>query len=147
MPLSLCATTTQAERDSFKLKRFLMVVRAYADPAAAPPPPQQQQGSGAGASRQQQQQPKKKKTGGGGGAGGAGGGGAAGPALVHFLPEAECYQAAAEWSFSFPVADRLVGKDDLQPCRCVMLLSGAQVAAARRQLATLMQAAAAAGDS
>ena len=80
----------QEERAAFKLKQFLMVVRAYTDPT-------QQQGG----SKQQQKSKKKKQP--------------AGEGVVHFLPEAECYQAAAEWSFSFPVTDRLVGKDELQP--------------------------------
>lgn len=105
-----------------------MVVRAYTDPS-------QQPDAAGGSKQQQQQQGKKKKQKGAAVA-------AASSGVVHFLPEAECYQAAASWSFSFPAADRLVGKDELQPCRCVMLVSAAGVAAARKQLAALMKAAA-----
>jgi len=128
----------QAEREQFKLKQFIMVVRAYQDPS------QQQQsdgagGSGSGGGKGKQQQKKKKK-----GAAAAQQAAAGGADVVHFLPEAECYQEAAEWSFTFPVADRLVGKDELQPCRCVMLVTAAQAAKARKQLAALMKSAAAA---
>ena len=91
----------QEERDQFKLQRFLMVVRAYSDPEEQQAAQQQADG-GAGGSKggkQQQQGKKKKKQ----------RGEAAGSGVVHYLPEAECYQEAAEWSFTFPVADRLVG--------------------------------------
>lgn len=115
-----------------------MVVRAYADPAhlpAAADAPGSSKDSGKGKAAQPNKKQKKQKAAAGGDAAGAAAG------VVHFLPEAECYQAAAEWSFVFPVADRLVGKDELQPCRVVMLVSAAGVAAARKQLATLMAAA------
>lgn len=140
--MSLPPLLLQEERDSFKLQQFLMVVRAYTDPA------QRQAASaagGAGGSKAPQQQPKKQKKmrSGSGAAAAAAAAAAAETGLVHFLPEAECYQAAAQWSFSFAAPDRLEGKDELQPCRCVMLLSGEQVAAARKQLAALMKAAAA----
>lgn len=120
----------QADRDQFKLTQYLMVVRAYADPAE-----QQQQQGGAGSSKQQQQKKKQKRK------GGAAAAAAAAAGVVHYLPEAECFQAAADWSFTFPVADRLVGKDELQPCRVVMLVSAAGVAAARMQLGALLKAA------
>lgn len=133
----------QAEREAFQLKQFLMVVRAYSDPTQQQ---QQQQhqgaagGSGAGGSKPKQ----KKKQKGGGGAAAAAAAGAAGDGIVHFLPEAECYQAAAEWSFTLPAppGERQGGQDELQPCRCVMLVTAAQAAAARRQLAALMKQAA-----
>lgn len=117
-----------------------MVVRAYAEPsqlAAAADAPGSSQDAGKGkatAQQQQKQAGKKQKKHKGDGADAAAG-------VVHYLPEAECYQAAADWSFAFPVADRLVGKDELQPCRVVMLVSAAGVAAARKQLAALMAAA------
>ncbi|KAL4430950.1 hypothetical protein ABPG75_006206 [Micractinium tetrahymenae] len=127
------------EREQFKLKRFLMVLRAYADPSQLPAAADAAADSGdkgmGKAAAAQQQQPKKKKQKGAAAAAEAAAG------VVHYLPEAECYQAAADWSFAFPVADRLVGKDELQPCRVVMLVSAAGVAAARKQLAALMAAA------
>ena len=113
-----------------------MVVRAYTDPSQQAGGTGPSGSSGGGKKQQQQQQGKKKKQKGAAAAAGADGG------VVHFLPEAECYQAAADWCFTFPTADRLVGKDELQPCRCVMLVSAKGVAAARRQLAALMKAAA-----
>lgn len=127
--LCLLPPAAQAEREQFKLKQFLMLVRAYSDPS------QQADAAGGSGSGSSKQQGKKKKQKGAAAA-------AAGSGVVHFLPEAECYQAAADWSFTFPAADRLVGKDELQPCRCVMLVSAAGVAAARKQLAALMKAAA-----
>ncbi|KAL4419026.1 hypothetical protein ABPG77_010013 [Micractinium sp. CCAP 211/92] len=127
------------EREQFTLKRFLMVVRAYADPslllAADDAPGSSKDGGKARATQQQQPSKKQKKQKGAGGAADAAAG------VVHFLPEAECYQAVADWSFASPVADRLVGKDELQPCRVVMLVGAAGVAAARKQLAALMAAA------
>lgn len=120
----------QEERSQFKVKQFLMVVRAYQDPSQQ----QQQQSDGAGSSKPGGKKKKKQKGGGGGD------GGSAATGVVHFLPEAECYHAAAEWSFTFPCADRLVGKDELQPCRVVMLVSAAAAAAAREQLAAMMRA-------
>ena len=107
-----------------------MVVRAYSDPTQ-----QQQQQGAAGGSKPKQ---KKKQKGSGGGAAAAA---AAGEGIVHFLPEAECYQAAAEWSFTLPApaGEGQGGQDELQPCRCVMLVTAAQAAAARRQLAALMK--------
>ncbi|PRW58681.1 p21-carboxy-terminal region-binding [Chlorella sorokiniana] len=118
----------KAEREQFQLKRFLMVVRAYSDPS------QQPDAAGSSGSGSKQQGKKKKQKGAAAAAESSG--------VVHFLPEAECYQAAADWSFTFPAADRLVGKDELQPCRCVMLVSAKGAAAARKQLAALMKAAA-----
>lgn len=123
-----CPRAAQDERDQFQLKQFLMVVRAYSDPS------QQPDAAGGSGSSKQQQQGKKKKQKGAAAADSSG--------VVHFLPEAECYQAAADWSFTFPAADRLVGKDELQPCRCVMLVSAKGMAAAHKQLAALMKAAA-----
>ncbi|EFN59420.1 hypothetical protein CHLNCDRAFT_49975 [Chlorella variabilis] len=123
------------ERAAFKLSQFLMVVRAYTDPQ------QQQSGAAAGGSGGGGKQQQKKKRQQKGAAAGAGQQDAA-AGVVHFLPEAECYQAAAQWSYAFPVADRLVGKDELQPCRVVMLISAAAAAAARQQLSELMKAAA-----
>lgn len=129
----------QEEREQFKLDRFLMVVRAYADPslllAADDAPGSSKDGGKVRAVQQQHPSKKQKKQKGAGDAVDAAAG------VVHFLPEAECYQAAADWSFAFPVADRLVGKDELQPCRVVMLVGAAGVAAARKQLAALMAAA------
>ena len=131
----LPAGPLQDERAAFKLSQFLMVVRAYTDPQ------QQQSGAAAGGSGGGGKQQQKKKRQQKGAAAGAGQQDAA-AGVVHFLPEAECYQAAAQWSYAFPVADRLVGKDELQPCRVVMLISAAAAAAARQQLSELMKAAA-----
>jgi hypothetical protein len=123
----------QEERSQFQVKQLLMVVRAYQDPQQQ----QQQQSDGAGGSKPGGKKKKQKGKGGGGGDGSN----SAAAGIVHFLPEAECYQAAADWSFAFPAADRLVGKDELQPCRVVMLVGAAAAAAARKQLAALMRSA------
>jgi hypothetical protein len=124
----------QEERQCFDLQQFLMVVRAYTDPSQQPDNTAGGSGSGAGAgSSKQQQQQKRKKA--------QALAQAQAEGVVHFLPEAECYQAAADWSFCFPAADRVAGEGELQPCRVVMLISAAAAAKARTQLATLLQAA------
>jgi hypothetical protein len=129
----------QAEREAFQLTQYLRVVRAYSDPTQQ----QQQQGAagGSGGASGSKPKQKKKQKGSGSAAAAAAAAGAAGDGIVHFLPEAECYQAAAEWSFTLPAppGERQGGQDELQPCRCVMLVKAAQAAAARRQLATLMK--------
>lgn len=122
----------QEERQCFDLQQFLMVVRAYTDPSQQPDNAAGGSGVGAGSSKQQQQQKRKKAQ---------ALAQAQAEGVVHFLPEAECYQAAADWSFCFPAADRVAGEGELQPCRVVMLISSAAAATARTQLATLLQAA------
>ncbi|KAG1668071.1 hypothetical protein FOA52_010481 [Chlamydomonas sp. UWO 241] len=56
------------------------------------------------------------------------------PVLVYLRPEDEFLHAAAEWSFTFPVENRVVGKDDLAPLRMVMLVDAKAVAGVRREL-------------
>lgn len=123
-----------AQRESFAFKQYLMLLRAYADPTAQ----QGAEGQGAGSSGGKKKK-KKKKGQQPGGAAPAGATGAAGPSLVHVLPEAECYQQHADWVVAFPTPGRLVAKDDLQPCRCMMLVPAGTVPAARRALDALLQ--------
>lgn len=53
------------------------------------------------------------------------------PVLVYARPEDEFYHKHSKWSFTFPITNRLVAKDELQPLRLVMLLSTDEAAAAR----------------
>ena len=133
-------------RKAFRFQQYLMVVRAYTDPTSQQqqqqqpntslqPPHLAQNGSaasGSGASGSKQGSKKRQK------GGASGGDHAQGSALVHVLPEAECYQQRADWAFSFPTPRRLVAKDELQQCRLVMLVKASAVPAAQRQLAALL---------
>ena len=58
-------------------------------------------------------------------------------------------QKHSSWSLTFPVEGRVVGKDDLQPLRMVMLVEAARIPDVRRELDKTvgnMAAAAAAGN-
>ena len=52
------------------------------------------------------------------------------PLIVYARPEDEFYHRRCTASYTFPTG-REVAKDELQPLRLVMLLSGAQIAEAR----------------
>ncbi len=51
--------------------------------------------------------------------------------FVYMRPEDQFFHKRASWSFSFPVAGRVVRKGELQPLRLVMLLTKDQFASAR----------------
>lgn len=65
-----------------------------------------------------------------GGAGSSSGG----QVLVYLRPEDEFLHRASEWSFTFPVENRVVGKDDLAPLRLVALVDASRVGKVRREL-------------
>jgi hypothetical protein len=50
---------------------------------------------------------------------------------VYVRPEDEFFAAQASATATWPVEGRPVGRDELQPLRCVMLLEAGKVAAAR----------------
>jgi hypothetical protein len=50
---------------------------------------------------------------------------------VYLRPEDEYFHKHATWSFTFPVAERVVRKGELQPLRLVMLLSRSNFTLAR----------------
>ncbi|KAK9867431.1 hypothetical protein WJX84_011170 [Apatococcus fuscideae] len=54
--------------------------------------------------------------------------------VVFARPEDEYFHKHAEWSFTFPVANRAIEKDELRQLRMVMCLKPAKLRAARREL-------------
>ncbi|GBF97124.1 hypothetical protein Rsub_10135 [Raphidocelis subcapitata] len=112
---------SEEARRAFKLKRFVLITRAYTDPTA--------DGGGGG--------------GGGGSAGPSGSGGerkkkkakaAAAPLLVYVRPEDEFLHAQAAASFTWRVEGRPVAKDELVPMRLALLFTSEAAARARREL-------------
>ncbi len=57
--------------------------------------------------------------------------GSPGPVIVYTRPEDEFYHKHSQWSFLFPVTNRPVRKDELQPLRLVMWLDAAAARAGR----------------
>ena len=57
-----------------------------------------------------------------------------GPVLVFLRPEDEFLHQHCSWSFTFPVEGRVVGKDDLQPLRMVMVVEAGRLPEVRRAL-------------
>ena len=53
------------------------------------------------------------------------------PLIVYVRPEDEYMHSRAAWSFTFPVENRPVAKDELQPLRLVMLVSAQAVQEAK----------------
>ena len=101
-----------------------MLGRAYAEPQGA-----SNGASGSSGKKQLQKGQKKAKQ-------QQQAGGCA--ALVHVYPELECYEAQADWTFSFPTPGRMEADGELQQRRLVMLVGAKGAAAARRQLARLL---------
>ncbi|GAB4823115.1 hypothetical protein N2152v2_010161 [Parachlorella kessleri] len=128
---------TQELRESYFFKRYLMVARAYVDPEQQEEQQRQRQQDGVGTNGKKQKKGKKPKE---------AHPSAAAPApvppsaLVYATPEAECFHSRAAWSFTFPVANRPVGKGDLVPHRLVMCVDAAKVPAALDELKALVAA-------
>lgn len=53
---------------------------------------------------------------------------------MYLRPEDEFLQKHSSWSFTFPIEGRVVGKDDLQPLRMVMLVEAGRIPDVRRAL-------------
>uniref|UniRef100_A0A061R7N2 Protein BCCIP homolog n=1 Tax=Tetraselmis sp. GSL018 TaxID=582737 RepID=A0A061R7N2_9CHLO len=93
---------TQELRDSFSLSRYLIFTRVYVDPSGP------QDGAATSNARSKKLKP-------------------AGPTTVYIRPEDEFFQQQAEWSFSYRIESKQVGKDELQPWRLVMLVEAGAV--------------------
>ena len=122
---SLFAETEEMEKNGAKeISQYIFMTRAYADPTTAGA------AAAAGPSTSKKGAKKAKK--------GDGGGGGATPLRVEDLifatPEGEFLANKASLSFSFPVPNRAVGKDDLTPHRVVMVVAAKEVAGAMREM-------------
>lgn len=106
----------QAGGDYAGLQRYILVSRAYVDPLVAL----------AGAAGKQTKKGGKKK------------GKQEEEQLVHATPDGEFLSKHAAWRFSFPIPERPVGKDDLEPRRHVALVEAAAVPAALAELQRVM---------
>ncbi|GAX79701.1 hypothetical protein CEUSTIGMA_g7142.t1 [Chlamydomonas eustigma] len=104
---------SKQERDSFAFERYIVVTRLYADHEASGS--RQQAVAGPSSSK------KKQK-------------GTEGPVLVYLRPEDEFLHKHCVWSHTFPVEGKVVGKDDLQPLRMVMLVDTANIPKVRKAL-------------
>ncbi len=103
----------KATRESFRFKRYIVVTRVYADnePAAAGPSGKDVAGPSS----------KKQKMASASQASGPSSKASCDPVLVYLRPEDEFLHRHCSWSCTFPVAGKVVGKDDLHPLRCGML--------------------------
>jgi hypothetical protein len=54
--------------------------------------------------------------------------------LVYLRPEDEFLHKHCVWSTTFPVEGKVVGKDDLQPLRMVLLVEAANIPLVRKAL-------------
>ncbi|KAK9806700.1 hypothetical protein WJX73_010128 [Symbiochloris irregularis] len=100
---------SKAVQDSFRFDQYVMITRAFVTSSAALQPTNK---------------PGKKKK-------------KAGKVLadvVYMRPEDEYYHKHCSWSFAFAVPNRPAGYEDLDQVRLCMLLTSAQVAAARSEL-------------
>lgn len=53
------------------------------------------------------------------------------PVIVYARPEDEFYHKHCSWSYTFPVTNKDIAKDELQPLRLVLSITPQQVTAAR----------------
>ena len=54
--------------------------------------------------------------------------------LVYLRPEDEFLHRHSDWSFTFPVEGKAVGRDELRPLRMALLVRADKMAAVRRGL-------------
>lgn len=119
---------TQELRDGFKIKRYVLLTRAYTDPLEEGGGGAEDDGAGGGAGPSGSaaaKKGKKKKD---------GRQKNKGPLVVYVRPEDEFLHAVASASFTWPVEGRAVAKDELRPLRLAMVVTAEAAARARREL-------------
>lgn len=117
------------EEAEFRFKQYLVFSRVYSDLAAGSADNDAAAGpssSKAGGSVRRNNGEKRAKL--------AAAPTAAAAAVVYVRPEDEFLHQHSDWSFTFPIENRPVGKNELQPLRIVMAISAKKVEAARMEL-------------
>uniref|UniRef100_A0A7S0YF68 Protein BCCIP homolog n=1 Tax=Polytomella parva TaxID=51329 RepID=A0A7S0YF68_9CHLO len=117
-----------ATRDSFRFKNYLLISRVYTDPLG------EESAAVATANNDKPKKKKQKKSDNTQAAAATTAAVEVEPVVVYVRPEDEYLHKLAEWSCVFPVDNRQVAKDELQPMRLVMVVGAEKVKEARKNL-------------
>ena len=124
---SLMKETKEMAKSGNKISQYIFITRAYVDPTATAGPPQGGKKAAKKAKKGSEKSTAPDK------------GSTRISDLIFATPEGEFLANKASVAFSFPIPNRAVGKDDLEPHRVVTVIPAKEVAGALREMKEVVE--------